>query len=114
MHHYPGHRSYRIDHWDDAAAQGEHAANALLHDLSLGDDPGIYLPSSPFSARIHGHTLSGIGHPALGTSTRVVSTDPLLVSHHLGDIPVALTGVDAVGLTRDWAPRLHQPSALHQ
>lgn len=114
LHHYPGRSSYRIDHWEDAAAQGTHAANALLHDLGRGDDPGIYLPSSPFSARIHGHTLSGFGHPALGTSTRVVSTDPLLVAHHLDDIPVALTGVDAVGLARDWAPRLHQPLALHR
>lgn len=82
----------------------------LLHDLGLGDDPGIYLPSSPFSARVHGHTLVGAGHPALGTSTRVVSTDPLLTVHYLGDIPVALTGIDAASLVREWMPRLHQPA----
>lgn len=110
VHHYPGHSSYRIDHWDDSVAQGAHAARALLHDLGLGDDPGIYLPSSPFSARVHGHTLVGAGHPALGTSTRVVSTDPLLTVHYLGDIPVALTGIDAASLVREWMPRLHQPA----
>lgn len=108
VHHYPRHGSYRVDHWDDSVAQGIHAARALLHDVGLADDPGIYLPSSAFSARIHGHTLTGVGHPALGTSTRIVSTDPLLTAHYLGDIPVALTGIDAAGLVRDWIPLLHQ------
>lgn len=110
VHHYPGHSSYRIDHWDDSVAQGAHAARTLLHDLGLGDGPGIYLPSSPFSARVHGHTLVGAGHPALGSSTRIVSTDPLLTAHYLGDTPVALTGIDAAALVRDWIPRLHQPA----
>jgi len=112
VHHYPGHSSYRIDHWDDSVAQGAHAARALLHDLGLGDDPGIYLPSSPFSARVHGHTLVGAGHPALGSSTRIVSTDPLLTAHYLGDTPVALTGIDAAALVRDWIPRLHQRAPI--
>lgn len=112
VHHYPGHSSYRIDHWDGSVAQGAHAARALLHDLGLGDDPGIYLPSSPFSARVHGHTLVGAGHPALGSSTRIVSTDPLLTAHYLGDTPVALTGIDAAALVRDWIPRLHQRAPI--
>lgn len=55
VHHYPGHASYRIDHWDDSAAQGTHAAHALLHDLGQGYDPGTYLPASTFTARIHEH-----------------------------------------------------------
>ncbi|WP_462418636.1 FAD-dependent oxidoreductase [Kytococcus sp. Marseille-QA3725] len=107
VHHYPRHGSYRIDHWDDSVAQGTHAAAALLHDLALGDDPGTYLPSSPFTARIHGHTLTGAGHPALGTSTRVISTEPLLVAHLLGDIEVALTGVDATRPIHDRVDGLH-------
>lgn len=112
VHHYPRHGSYRVDHWDDSVAQGVHAATALLHDLGLGDDPGIFLPSSPFSARVHGHTLVGAGHPALGSSTRIVSTDPLLTAHYLGDTPVALTGIDAAALVRDWIPRLHQQAPI--
>lgn len=108
VHHYPGHSSYRIDHWDDSVAQGAHAAKTLLHDLGLDDDPGIYLPSSPFSARVHGHTLVGAGYPALGSSTQIVSADPLLTAHYLGDTLVALIGIDATGLVRDWIPRLHR------
>jgi len=112
VHHYPGHSSYRIDHWDDSTAQGAHAARALLHDLGLDDDPGRYLPASPFSVRIHGHTLTGAGHPALGTSTRTVSADPLLTAHHLGDTPVALTGIDAARLVHDRIPNLHQQTSV--
>ena len=112
VHHYPRHGSYRVDHWDDSVAQGVHAATALLHDLGLGDDPGIFLPSSPFSARVHGHTPIGARHPALGSSTRIVSTDPLLTAHYLGDTPVALTGIDAAALVRDWIPRLHQRAPI--
>ncbi|UQN13978.1 FAD-dependent oxidoreductase [Gulosibacter sp. ACHW.36C] len=114
VHHYPGHSSYRIDHWDDSTAQGAHAARALLHDLGLADDPGRYLPASPFSVRIHGHTLTGAGHPALGTSTRIVSADPLLTVHHLGDTPVALTGIDTVRLVHDWIPNLHQQTSVRR
>ena len=107
IHHYPRHGSYRIDHWDDSTAQGVHAANALLHDQGLGEDPGIYLPASPFTVRIHGHTLTGAGHAALGTSTRILSTDPLLVAHDLDGTPVALTGIDATRLVHDQLPNLH-------
>src|SRR5699024_8354754 len=172
VHHYPGHASYRIDHWDDSTAQGAHAARALLYDLGSDDDPGTYLPVSPFSARIHGHTLTGpghparaptaqqlhpadhstargphaarpllydlgsdddpgtylpvspfsaripghtltgAGHPALGTTAQVVSTDPLLTVHHRGDIPVALTGIDSARLVHDWLPHLHQQATV--
>lgn len=107
VHHYPGHSAYRIDHWDDSTAQGGHAAQALLHDLGMAADPGTYLPVSTFSVRIHGHTLIGAGHPTLGTSTCIVSTDPLLVAHHLGEVPVALTGIDATHLVHEYLPELH-------
>ena len=109
VHHYPGHGSYRIDHWDDSAAQGIHAANTLLHDLGIAGDPGQYLPSSTFSARIHGHTLTGVGHPALGTRTRVVSEEPLITAHYLDEVLVALTGVNAAGPMRELMPGLHHP-----
>ncbi|NHU86368.1 NAD(P)/FAD-dependent oxidoreductase [Kocuria sp. JC486] len=107
VHHYPGSRSYRIDHWDDSAAQGTHAATALLHDLDLATDPGVYLPTSTFSVRVHGHTLLGAGHPGLGTHARVISSDPLLVAHYHADTPVAFTGIDAGTLVREHIPRLH-------
>lgn len=112
VHHYPGHTAYRIDHWDDSTAQGAHAAQALLHDLGLAADPGQYLPVSQFSVRIHGQTLTGAGHPALGTRTHTMSSDPLLTIHHLGDTPVALTGINAACLVHDWLPKLHQPTPV--
>ncbi len=52
---------YRMDHWDDAVAQGAHAARALLHDLHGGDDPGPYRHVSGFTVNVHGVTLSGAG-----------------------------------------------------
>ncbi|MFM2721653.1 FAD-dependent oxidoreductase [Microbacterium mcarthurae (nom. nud.)] len=107
VHHYPGRSSYRIDHWDDATAQGAHAAKTLLHDLGHGDDPGAYLPASTFSARIHGRTLTGAGHPALASYTRVISSEPLVVGHCLGDDLVALTGIDVTAAVRQWVSRLH-------
>lgn len=107
-HHHPDLGTYRIDHWDDAAAEGAHAATALLHDLGLADDPGPYLPNSPFSARIHGRTLAGVGHPGLGTTLHVASTDPLLIVHHHGDTPVAAIGLDAGQLIHRWTPHLHR------
>lgn len=114
VHHYPGHSAYRIDHWDDSTAQGAHAAQALLHDLGMAADPGTYLPVSTFSVRIHGHTLIGAGHPALGTGTRVMSTDPLLAAHYLGDTPVALTGIDAAPLLREQIPSLHRQASIRR
>ncbi|MDZ4233832.1 MAG: FAD-dependent oxidoreductase [Dietzia sp.] len=114
VHHYPGRSSYRIDHWDDATAQGAHAAKALLHDLGLTEDPGPYLPTSIYSARIHGHTLVGAGHPAIGTSTQVMSSEPLLVAHCLERTPVALIGIDPGHLLHDHATHLHQQIPSHR
>ncbi len=105
-HHHHDLGTYRIDHWDDATAQGAHAATALLHDLGLADDPGPYLPDSPFSARIHGHTLAGVGHSGLGATVHVASTDPLLVIHHHGDTPIGVIGLDAGPLVHQWKGRL--------
>lgn len=113
VHHYPGHNSYRIDHWDDAIAQGVHAAKALLHDLGLTNDPGTYLPTSTYSARIHSHTLVGAGCPANGLSAQIISLEPLLVAHRLGQTLVGLTGIDASRLLHEHAALLHQPIPSH-
>jgi 3-phenylpropionate/trans-cinnamate dioxygenase ferredoxin reductase subunit len=42
--------AWRIDHWSDAAAQGEHAARTMLADLGAGTHPGDYQPRAPFTA----------------------------------------------------------------
>ncbi|MGO1399159.1 MAG: FAD-dependent oxidoreductase [Brevibacterium yomogidense] len=100
---------YRIDHWDDAEAQGAHAAKALLHAVGLGEDPGPYRPRSPWSARIHGRQVAGFGHPVPGTVERVVSEEPLLVEFHTpagesgGSSVAAVVGLDAGRALREHA-----------
>ncbi|WP_413320309.1 FAD-dependent oxidoreductase [Agrococcus sp. 1P02AA] len=51
----------RTDHWDAAAAQGAHAARALLHDLGLESDPGPWAPVQGFSLMVHGSVLAACG-----------------------------------------------------
>lgn len=107
-HSHPSMGEFRIDHWDDAAAQGVHAARSLLHDLDLADDPGAYLPVSTYTSSIHGRILAGAGHPGHSATEQLVSTDPLLVTHTRDGIPVAATGLGAVAAIHQWAARLHQ------
>ena len=97
-----GHTAYRIDHWDDAEAQGVHAARTLLQDRGLGEDPGPYRPLAPWSARIHGRQLAGFGHRLPGAQERIVSEDPLLVEFvdDAGDA-CAVLGLDAGRMLRD-------------
>lgn len=100
---------YRIDHWDDAEAQGAHAASTLLHAVGLGEASGPYRPRSPWSARIHGHQVAGFGHPVPGTVERVVTEEPLLVEFRApGEAPEgpavsAVVGLDAGRALRDHA-----------
>lgn len=63
VHH--GSATTRVDHWEDAEAQGRHAARSMLHDLQGTPDPGAYRFTAAFSSRIHGAALSGWGvaHP---------------------------------------------------
>ena len=63
-HHDEALGAWRIDHWEDAAAQGTHAAQAALHDLDISDDPGTYLPRSPYMALVYGQMISGVGYTA--------------------------------------------------
>lgn len=110
-------QSSRVDHWDDAEAQGAHAARTLLNDLGRGDDPGPYRPWSPWSARIHGHRLAGFGHPLPGSTERIVSEDPLLVEFIAagedGGAVSAVVGLDAGRALRDHA-RSVSPKAAQQ
>ncbi|MGJ0184252.1 FAD-dependent oxidoreductase [Corynebacterium glyciniphilum] len=107
-HTRPGIGEYRIDHWNDAVAQGTHAARSLLHDLDCADDPGTYLPVSMFTSSIHGRILAGAGHSGHRVTEQLVSTDPVLVTHTRDGVPVAATGLDAVAEVHQWAARLHQ------
>lgn len=51
----------RVDHWDAATSQGAHAARTVLHDLSLGDDPGPWRPTTGFSLMAHGAVIAARG-----------------------------------------------------
>ncbi|MFC0680324.1 FAD-dependent oxidoreductase [Lysobacter korlensis] len=99
--------TWRIDHWADAVAQGEHAARVLLHDLGFGADPGPYLPRSPYTALIHGRTVAGVGMTGGYGSARVVAPDPLVVVHKEDDDSIGAVGIDATASVFEWIPRLH-------
>lgn len=107
-HHVEGVGAYRIDHWEEAAMQGTHAAQAALHDFGLGDDPGPYRPRSTYSARIYGSTVSGAGLVTDSGVDSVASRDPLVVLHRGGDgVPVGVIGIDATQDVHRRAARLH-------
>lgn len=102
---------WRIDHWADAAAQGEHAARTLLADLGEKDQPGSYQPRAPFTATIHGATIAGAGLTGHHTAVRTESSDPLVVIHQHNMASVGVLGLDAVPAVFGWIPRLHAPVA---
>ncbi|GAA3232403.1 FAD-dependent oxidoreductase [Oerskovia jenensis] len=110
VHHDDHLGTWRIDHWEDSAAQGVHAAQTVLHDLDLGEDPGPYRPRSAHLAVIHGRMITGVGytgHPG----TRVVPTDGLVVLHEQEGTVVGVSGIDAVGEVYGWGSRLHEARA---
>lgn len=99
--------NWRIDHWEDSAAQGTHAALHLLHARDLGEDPGPYLPRSPFLAMIHGHMVAGIGLTA-ASSARVQPGEELVLIHEGADgTPVGASGMDALLAVYQWRDQLH-------
>lgn len=52
---------FRIDHWDDAAAQGAHVARTMLHDQGSGRDPGTYHAVTAYVVSVYGSSLMGAG-----------------------------------------------------
>lgn len=52
---------FRIDHWDDAAAQGAHVARTMLHDQGAGRDPGTYHAVTAYVVSVYGSSLMGAG-----------------------------------------------------
>ncbi|GAA2121663.1 NAD(P)/FAD-dependent oxidoreductase [Glycomyces algeriensis] len=102
-------RRLRIDHWDDAAAQGAHAARSLLHSLGQVDDPGPYRASSRFSIRLHGTTIAGAGVAVPGVVERAASYEPLItVFESTEGTPTGVVGVNAARQIQDWSTRLHR------
>lgn len=99
--------SWRIDHWEDSAAQGTHAALDLLHSRDLAHDPGPYLPRSPFMAMIHGHILSGVGLTATGSSRPLAGEELVLVHEHTDGTPAGVSGMDALLTVNQWRDQLH-------
>jgi 3-phenylpropionate/trans-cinnamate dioxygenase ferredoxin reductase subunit len=97
---------WRLDHWEDAAAQGTHAAQTALHDLGIGDDPGSYLPCSHYLALIYGQVISGVGYTE-GAATRLEVGDDFVVHHEIDGVLVGVTGIDAVGTVYPWGQRLY-------
>ena len=106
IHHDEALGTWRIDHWEDAAAQGAHAARAALHDLGLADDPGTYLPRSPYMAMVHGLMVSGVGTTAAAQAIPEHGNE-LVVRHEKNGAVVGVTGIDAVGTVYAWGQRLH-------
>lgn len=99
--------TWRIDHWEDSAAQGAHAAQVLLHALGRNDDPGPYKPRSAYMAMIYGHIIAGVGYTA-PRNVRNDEGDELVVLHEHAELTVGASGIDAFGTIARWASQLHQ------
>ncbi|MGV8913020.1 MAG: FAD-dependent oxidoreductase [Rhodoglobus sp.] len=107
VHHDDYLGTWRIDHWDDAAAQGTHAAKMLLHTFGLGEDPGPYRPRSAYMAMVYGRMISGVGFTGLPDSG-IDGADEFIVLHEYGDVLVGASGIDAVGAVYQWGQHLHE------
>ncbi|MFK3678006.1 FAD-dependent oxidoreductase [Microbacterium sp. NPDC090218] len=110
VHHDDQLGPWRIDHWDDGAAQGTHAARVLLHSLGRGDDPGAYRPRSAHMAMIHGRVIAGVGLTDRPEDAFIEGAEEFIVLHEHGDTVVGASGIDAVGAVYQWGRRLHEPS----
>lgn len=98
--------SLRVDHWEDAAAQGAHAARSMIHDVLGGPDPGEYRFTASYSSRIHGSTLTAWGATFPGSRwTQPVDGTAVAVSTH-GRRATAVVGLDAAGTVRTIAAEI--------
>lgn len=110
IHHHEVLGTWRIDHWDDASAQGAHAAGSALHGLGLAEDPGAYLPRSPYLATVHGQMAAGVG-TTIDAEAVLGDGDEFVVRHEKGGTVVGVTGIDAVGTVLPWGQQLHKVPA---
>jgi len=99
FHHTANGRSYRIDHWDDAVAQGAHAARTLLYDFDGASDPGPYAPDTGFMTSLYRQAIAAYGTVLPGSKERpqdVDASDSLLTTFHLaGEAITAVAAVNA-------------------
>ncbi|MFJ2298835.1 FAD-dependent oxidoreductase [Oerskovia paurometabola] len=110
VHHDDHLGTWRIDHWEDSAAQGVHAVRTALHDLDRGEDPGPYRPRSTYLAMIHGRMISGVGYTGR-PGTPVAQSDELVVLHDQDGTVVGVSGIEAVGEIYGSGSRLHEARA---
>lgn len=108
VHHDDHLGTWRIDHWDDGAAQGTHVAQMLLHTLGRGEGPGPYRPRSAHMAMIYGRMIAGVGYTGFPEDTPIEGVDEFVVLHEHGDAVVGASGIDAVGAVYQWGQRLHE------
>lgn len=94
-HTAPDGSLHRIDHWDDAMAQGAHVARTILHDLVEGEDPGPYRAASGFSVQVHGTSIMAAGTAGSATDTASSGDGSIITTFRDGE--GNLTG--AVGLS---------------
>lgn len=106
IHDDPDLGRWRIDHWADAAAQGEHAALTILADLRPGPGPGPYRPRAPFTATVHGMMVAGAGLTAGQLAKRIEQTDPLVVTYRSEAAPIGVLGLEAAPAVFGWMPKL--------
>lgn len=97
-----GHR-YRVDHWDAAAAQGAHAARALLHDAALGKDPGPYTPATGFTLSLYDQRIMAYGVPVAGSlqEQHPVSGETGALTTFRNPATGSLTAAVALGAARE-------------
>jgi NADPH-dependent 2,4-dienoyl-CoA reductase/sulfur reductase-like enzyme len=107
VHHDDYLGTWRMDHWDDGAAQGEHAAQMLLHTVGRGEDPGPYRPRSAYMAMIYGRMIAGVGCTGY-PDTGIEGAEEFIVLHEHRDTVVGASGIDAVGAVYQWGQRLHE------
>jgi NADPH-dependent 2,4-dienoyl-CoA reductase/sulfur reductase-like enzyme len=66
---HPGHRQpFRIEHWTNAAEQGEAAAHTLAH----GNEAPAYRPTPYFWSDQHGLKLQFVGHTEPGDDVTMI------------------------------------------
>lgn len=109
VHEHAG-AAWRIDHWDDALAQGAHAARSVLFDLGLKEDPGPYRPRALYSAQIQDHLYFVAGHTSPLGTPRTLTTSPLVLAHEDAGRLLAVAGLDAAAEVMDLVPQLHAPT----
>ncbi|MBP2217100.1 FAD-dependent oxidoreductase [Arthrobacter sp. CAN_C5] len=90
---------YRVDHWDAAVAQGTHAAQVALRELTGARDPGPYVPATGFTITLYQHSAAAYGLVLPGSAEHQHdsgSPEALLTSFHKADgAMTAVAGLDA-------------------